>query len=432
MRARRVVGILLAGAACCVPARGVDPPAPAPSDLRAGFLAQFPRSDANGTALELEERAAAIGIDLAPKPFWDPSTADEPPPSPHDGRARPAPGTDLQLPLSEFLQEELTVTTEKIGRASPLVERFLEEHEGEISQIQVFLLANEEPRWEVDVEAGVRAPLPNLVGMLRLQRLLLTRALIRAREGKADDAVAVLESSWRLQSAVLSRPELISQLIAIAVAKLQAGVLRKIDSPAYGWAERLRSPSFGVNGYEAALQNETWMTSSEVATQEELGETGRFYRRFIERVERFSSCSWSADIVEGAWRDAAAEMNNEDGSKIHPETWAVPNLKNGLMRARRVAIDSELTALVLDARAERAAERRPQWPARLLTLNAGICPEARWSYRVDANGTARFRFENRLEGADSAPFQLPLEFTAGKPRPPKPRVVVHPPLALGR
>src|SRR5436190_12596394 len=61
-----VLGLLSA----CTAAYAVEPPRP--SDLRVAFEAQFPKSDANGTALDLERLAARIGIDLAPRALADP------------------------------------------------------------------------------------------------------------------------------------------------------------------------------------------------------------------------------------------------------------------------------------------------------------------------------------------------------------------------
>ena len=383
--------------------RAGEPPHAA--DLRADFDAQFPKSAANGTALD----------------------------PPDDGRTRPAPGTENRLAFQDFVQKELAVTNERIGRAAPAIERFLEDRGGEISRIEGLLLTHEEPRWEIDVGAEAKAPIPNLLGILRLQRLLLTRALVFAREGRTDDALETMEASWRLQGSVLSRPEIISQLIAIAVARFQAGVLRKIDSPAYGWSERLRSPGAGVDGYEAALQNEAWFFPARADPKDELFSRAKFAanRAFLAGVEREDLCSWSPDGLEAMWQDAASGIEDEPIRNFIAEV-AWPNIANGLLRARQVAVDSELTALILDARAERAAQRRPHWSGRLLTLGTGVCPDARWSYRVSLNGTARFAFEGRLEGADGAPFRLPLEFTAGKAKPSKVKIVPHVPLAPGR
>jgi len=286
------------------------------------------------------------------------------------------------------------------------------------------LLSHEEPRWELDVQARRDMPIPNLLGNIRLQRVLLTRALLLAREGNPDAAIETMEASWRLQSSLLTRPDLISHLIAIAVARFEAGVLRKIDSPAFGWSERLRSPSFSPAGYEEALVSEAWFLSSE----DHAVSYARAWRLFIDILERRPLCAWSDDAIAIAHEEAAMELSEDEQRVVF--AIASPNLNNGLLRARLVAVDAELTALILDARAERVALRRPRWPAKLLTVGTGVCPEAKWTYRALPDGTARFRFESHLEGPEGVPFRLPLEFTAGTPlkrRPSKKGVVVNPP-----
>jgi hypothetical protein len=361
---------------------------------------------------------------------WDREKPDETPPPPKDGRARPAPGTENRLAFGDYLQRELAVADERIGPAPPAIERFLEERDGEISAIESVLLNADEPRWELDVTASMEAPMLNLAGAIRLQRLLMTRALLLARSGSPDAAVETMEASWRLHDAFLSRPDLLSQIIAIGVARLQAGVLRKIDSPAYGWSDRLRSGGGPLAAYEAAFQNEAWIIPRGLEGWEPYAlEDARSRSRYLENLGRRSLCEWSSAVFDDARDEAAVEIVDVDHRAMFLQLRA-KNFPDGLLRARRAAIDSELTALILDARAERAALRTPRWPAKLLTRNAGVCPEAVWSYRVERNGTARFRFDSRFDDTDSSPMHLPLEFTAGKPlkrRPAKKGVVVNPP-----
>lgn len=95
----------------------------------------------------------------------------------------------------------------------------------------------------------------------------------------------------------------------------------------------------------------------------------------------------------------------------------VPDLTNAFGRWGRYLVDAELTALVLDARAERAASREKTWPGKLFTLGAGICQES-WTYRATAKGTATLAFQGS-HAKDAAPptRHLPLTFTAGVPEP---------------
>jgi hypothetical protein len=153
----------------------------------------------------------------------------------------------------------------------------------------------------------------------------------------------------------------------------------------------------------------------------------------VEILEKRGLCSWTSAVLQEAWQEAARQIETFEARVL--ADIAVPNVFNGLLRARRAAIDSELTALVLDARSEREAQRRPRWPAKLLTLNTGVCSEARWFYRVERDGTALLGLQGLTEDSDMAGFRLPLEFTAGKPlvrRPARKGVVVNRAPAISR
>ncbi|MEP6767360.1 MAG: hypothetical protein ABJC61_01735 [Acidobacteriota bacterium] len=376
---------------------------PSPSAFRSGFEAEFPRADANGPALELEFLAASMGIDLAPK-----DAVRRVRPTEEQAAAYVGPGG--------YLEGQLMGADERIAAPPVPVERFLEDHASALDGVK-FLLLRSEPRWEMDVTVGLRGPMANVLGHIRLQRLLLTRALLEGRAGQPDDAVQTLEASWRLNESLASRPDLMSHLIVVAVARLQAGALRKVDSPAYGWSDRLRDGNLFA-GYFTALQNEFWWNPDHRDLTGEAGAVGRVWRNLAERLQGGDVCRWTAASVNDAWYEAfASEIPDEEERLL--DITATPNLKDSFFRWRRYLIDSELTALILDARAERANSRRHDWPEKLLTAGRGVCSEGKWSYRVAPNGTATIALKSDAGEPGSAPLRLPLAFTAGIPVAPR-------------
>ena len=379
---------------------------PSAAAFRSAFEAEFPKADANGPALHLESLAASLGIDLAPK----------------DAPKRTRPTEDLAAAYvapGEYLDTQLSGSDERISPPPETVARFLAEHANALEEIQSVLLRSE-PRWEIDVTLGLRGPMANVLGHIRLQRLLLTRALLESREGKPDDAVQTLEASWRLNEELASRPDLMSHLIVVAVARLQTGVLRKVDSPAWGWSDRLRDGKLFA-GYLAALENECWSNPDLRDLTGEAGAFGRMLRRIADAYRQRDLCEWTRDSLDQVWQDA-------HNAELADMEVAFPNLQESFFRWRRYLLDSELTALVLDARAERAASRRHLWPEKLLSVGVGVCPDRKWSYRLGQNGTATLAVDGDAMEAGSAPLRLPLTFTTGtaapaqrKPsRPPRP------------
>jgi hypothetical protein len=421
--------------ALCADLRAQDHPEPA--SFRSAFEAQFPKSEASAGALELERLAAALGFELAP--FETQPAPDRAETTPGDAsepavfalkvekqRPRPSPEAKASLQavsgmIGQFLDRELKTPEERIGPLPSRFQSFLEEHDAAAAALESMLVRRSDLRWEIDVSQGSNAPIPTLGGIMRLQRFLGVRALAKARRGETDAALQALEAAWRLNEAVSARPELISQLIAVAAAKITVGVLRKLDSPAYGWADRLRGGDL-FSAYLASFQNQVWYSSDVYSSDVrdltgEAGAYGRVLRNVAEEFEQRDLCSWTPDRMQESW-NRAVQNESRDGALIE---MAVPNLLESFARWRRFQIDAELTALVLDARAERAASRRRDWPSKLHSIGASVCPGEPWTYRNAGNGTATFAFEGRITESPSAALRLPLGFTAGTPRAPAPR-----------
>ncbi len=422
------IAILIAAASGL--ARGADPPQPAA--FRTAFEAQYPKTSVTGGALALETLAAAVGIDLVPRdvePEVVPDAATTPPAVPQvrvsRRRVRPTEAAAKELTAiaslaSLFTEREVKTSTEKIGPPPAALERFLSERDGEISEIRSQLLREEEVAWEMDVSQRSESPFPGLQGVMRLQRILLSRALVESRSGKNDDALQTLEASWNLNAPLRGRPEIICQLILLAMGKLQVGVLRKIDAPAFGWADRLRSGEMTA-GYVAAFENQIWFVDGTLTDLTgKNGGWGRVYRRLGEEFHSRSLCASTPESLrDAASRARLEELDHAESGEPDPEH--VPDLVDGFLRVRRYEIDAELTALIVDARIERAASRRRHWPGRLLSIGGGVCPDEKWTYRLFENGTVRFAFEGRVAESDSPAVRMPFEFLAGKPMPPPKR-----------
>ncbi len=396
---------------------------PAAAPFRSAFLAQFPKAEATAAALELERIAATLGLDLVPKEEslappaeGGPKETEARPKSfPINGNQRSRPAAEeiaayqqAASSVSEFVERELKTPEERIGAPPAPSERFLSDHEGAMAAVESVLLRGAEVQWEMDVTQGHTAPIPNIQGQLRLQKLLVARALIEARRGETENALQTLEASWRFNETLSSRPEFISQLIVVAIAKLQAGALRKLDTPVYGWADRLRSQSL-FSGFLAAFQNQVWYSNDVQDLTGEAGAFGRILRQVAEEFQRRDLCWWTPEKLQEAWNLATREQDDPTAD------YRAPNLMRTFERWRHYLIDVELTALILDARAERAASRQQAWPEKLLSVGRGVCPDAGWSYRPSAKGTATFAFEGRIVEDEGVALRLPLTFTAGVP-----------------
>jgi hypothetical protein len=137
------------------------------------------------------------------------------------------------------------------------VAEFLTRHSGEVAAIEAHVLGSEPITWANDLQGGHEAPIPPLTAHRSLQTVLLARALVAARSGDDPAAERALAASWRLGLVLRERPEILSQLLAAALAGSYNGVVRRIRSrrrahvgaPAPDWRQ----------GMVRSMQVEAWM-----------------------------------------------------------------------------------------------------------------------------------------------------------------------------
>jgi hypothetical protein len=404
MRSRAVFAWTSVVLAAASPAPGEDWKPPPVFETREAFLAAYPKTEATAAALELEALAAAIGIDLAPKDDR----------RPHPGPADTEAYRKVALKAAEYLDASLESPADRLSAPDPALDAFLAQRAAAIAAVRSRLLRPEEIAWELDVSEGFDAGVPNFRGHVRLERLLGARALVEIRAGDSAAASQTLEAMWRLAEIDASRPGLFPLLIALADCRFIAGIARRLDAPAFEWIDRMRGRVF-FEAFLAQIQNERWFSNQEEPKAREIRDaTARIHGRVVEGLAEKTPCEWTRPGLRHLWEVAGA---GEDPTHAFIAGMAADNLVDMLMRWHRYLLDSELTALVLEARAERAAARDHAWPAKLLDLESAVCPGAFWSYRRKRDGTAAFAFEGRAPEGQKAGPVVPLEFRAGIPIP---------------
>ncbi len=246
----------------------------------------------------------------------------------------------------------------------------MEENDATVAAIVSAASGRREIVWDLNVTEGTKSPTPNWGGLMSLQRVLAARALLDLRRGDSDSALEAIEAIWRIARSLTVRPELLSQLMAMVQARLAVGLLRKVQAPAYGWETRLREGQF-YQGFLAAFQNDPWPSANDPALTEQVETLARIYRRFADGLIEKGACAWTRDDLQHSWDVAVSGESDPEQMVV---TIASSSIISWLMRSFRLLLDSELTALVLEARAERAASRQDEWPARLPNLESTVCP----------------------------------------------------------
>ena len=419
---RRVLAALLSISLAATAAFGGDWTPPPVAATWKAYEAAYPKKTSSAAALEIESLAARLGIETAPegRAVADPDDGEKVVHlRPDDGRERP----DAELAkrmhptisaAGHWAEKELAEPSARIGPPEEPVLRFFDENAATLDAIAAVASGTRPIDWELDVALRSESPLPNLLGLSRLQRVLAARALLQVRAGDNDAALVTIDGMWRLAASLGDQPYLISQLIALTQVRLVVGLLRKVDAPAFGWEQRLRQQPFYA-AFLAAFQNDPWPVAADPERAQTVETITRIYRRFADGLAEKSACEWTRETMTRSFQVAASA---EDASDETIASVAWDSIVDMIPRAQRLMLDSELTALVLQARAEKAASREGEWPARLPDLESSVCPGRFYSYR--RAGGITLSLEGPLPAEDRHGLVLPMTFRGPPPPTPTP------------
>jgi hypothetical protein len=382
------------------------------------ILERYPPREANAAALELERQSAALGIDLATRSY--------------EGRERPAPKKVLafrrvKLAIGEYLQEQIERPHREAKPPPPELAAFLDAHRAELETMQEVLRHGEAPYWELRLDLTFEAPVPNLLGQIDLQRLLLAETLERNARGDRGGARAGLEASWKLNRALRDDPQLITQLIAMAVTRMQVGVLRQLEVAPDAWLRRLSEHDFRESLFLSMQLEARLMTLIDhgalidgelMPLQRLLVILGRPYARFcfatvsdefrrrLDRLAEVEAMCWGRFADTGVDLEVPVPRWNLLGKLV------VPYLGGAVERLARLELDLELSGKLLELEAARAGGG--VWPPELPGIEASaVCPAERWVYRIEPDGGMTIAFSREHDWRNYQGPILPARFRVG-------------------
>jgi hypothetical protein len=333
----------------------------------AHFKARFPKMPDSPDGLEIDEMSRRLGIRLGYRK-GDYST--------------PPTNRDALQAVSTFIGS-LQHATDDRPRETPVEVRvFLTEHEADLAALEARVLAPGEIHWARDIDQGAAGPFPALLGHRYAVSVFLARALEADRRGDATSAARSLEASWKLTRSVKEHPETICTLIVAALNSLCDGVLRRISVVPPVWQERVTADdyrSLHVTGMQLDNANFQALAASNGGLREvgeldgsmnrETSAGAVIFRLMTAPYIRLSAAD-ASEKMQATIRDFretdlcdSASKALDDRVKARFPRWnfigrlAAPSAGTLLGAAREVALDAELTAQVLEARALAAAGR---------------------------------------------------------------------------
>ncbi len=367
---------------------------------------KFPPADRNVAAEEMERLALALGID------WNSQSA-----APEDHPAKEDLAAYRGAQIGSWLDAQIKTSEDSISAASPKLAEFLQTRGPVISRL-VGVLQRDVPDWGFRLTDDTKPP-PFLL-VVWLQRVLLADALVKEHSGSPREAGQLLEASWSLSRSLSSRPELISQLLAISIAKLQIGVVRRMSEPSFDWLDRMSGEEPWDRAIDAMENGPLIMTANHGPKPpgqfEDLWVRG--LRAAGENLRDFSACRAAKLTVDELWEPVLEQLEHwkEEGvdtvrgAGVFKEISA-ENLLQIVRRVARLRIDRELTAKILELRGEKAASRDRRWPSRFLDIGSEACPEGSYEYQLRGRGMS-IRFRGDIEDPAAPSLVLPLSFEA--------------------
>jgi hypothetical protein len=379
---------------------------------------KYPKRRTNETAKKLEQLTSGTVFDLTPVIGSVDST----------GKRL---GTEWNRSQSavDYLLAQFAKPEASIDPPPEETIRFLNERRVALDAIEALLVAGPPPEWALDlsIPADERRA-PNGLGQIRVQRILLARALTAAQGEHGDVSARSLEASWNLNESLRMRPETISALLGIAIARLEVGVLRKVNVEESVWEKRLTALNpraslldwIGLH-YRLNSLRKSWNAVKNDADRSSFQPVRDFLERPWYRME-MADCSDLMRIELDRLRssplsDRSFKAENEKkglGLAHILASIALPNIRNSFVRADRLVVDAELTSKILEARSLRR-ENGGRWPAAIPGIEASRYPEASWRYEASPDGgRMSIAFSRALTFPDGQGWKrsLPLRFSS--------------------
>jgi len=304
---------------------------------------RYPDMETNAAATALTKLTSSLGVSTAP--LVKETSAD------YDV---------IKEPLNKYFRAELERVGDQFQPPPAKVAAYLAQHDAQLNAIRDHVVAAGPIRWVQHFKLGHDAPLPNLLGQMTLTKLFTARALAKAANHDAtawDDLHAI----WLLDRELWNRPELISQLIALAGTRMVNASAAKMPLPVPPWFHEVQSFDYDHN-FAASYQAEAWMINN---APRPAAQRPFFDACALDAVETMRH--WTTDLTTAKSCDLSPVQTMDIASWNVLARVAVPNLTGAWQRFGRFRAELEATDKIL-------AMRRGETPSA-----ATRCSDGTWS-----------------------------------------------------
>ncbi|MGK7875869.1 MAG: hypothetical protein AB4426_21995 [Xenococcaceae cyanobacterium] len=367
------------------------------------FVSLFPQTETNNSALKLEELAAKQG--LGPLLVTE-KTKKRFPTSQKNQQAF----EKIKEELNQYLETQVENPSDKVEVIPESLRRYLASQSAYLEAIRNHVLNSEMLRWEIpDLnEFTTESALPNFSGIFNLQQVLALDILEKNQLGQTTEAYKTLEVLWKINQSMRTRPELLSQLLALIIDNYMAGIARKIDGVSSDWECRIASlierdspQSFFISFageyliLARTLTSDTWQVVDWYWWNEEPPLYVKIIKPLFQPYLRFSAV--------GLWQQAKLNIYKFSEQKFcafycdNPEKeislllWTsisetvFPPLIHYVRLFNRTLINWELTEKVLQVK--EIAAQEGSLPQDISGIEESIYKDGKWIYQVESDDT---------------------------------------------
>jgi hypothetical protein len=345
-------------------------------------FARYPPREMNIAARSLIDITAAFGLDAAPRSDSELSRPE---------RATIQRFKEFKSHNKSWFREQMSLTATPGTPPPQFVTDYLAEFRSEIDRVQDVLLGDTKPAWKRDLSLLFAAPIPNLLGHIDLNNLLLTDCLAALDSGDNARAERALEAAWELGAALDDDLEMITQLIRLAMLRSQAAVVRQMPWLEH-WIPRLDGNNLREAMERSLLHNGWGWPQYDYGASEDEGLmrrlNGAITGPFMKLGAVDASERWRRTILRlqkvPSWCRPALER--VDFSFKMPMPWwnrfgsILPfDFEQAVARVAKDQLQFELTRKLLEIAATRRSSGA--WPVvGAPWLQSRACPVDRWIY----------------------------------------------------
>lgn len=340
------------------------------------LLASYGHADDNASARRLIAIAQPVGIELR-----EMTSANGPDVLPHN--------------IARYVSVQAGATAD-VAAPPDTVRTYLDAHHLAVDALVDALATGDPPVWKADAATNFESDV-SLLGIERLNDLLLADALLRQSQNRPVDADRLMRTAWQVLRSVRDEPRPITFSIAMNFANTDVAVLRRLGVDPNAWRSRLGEFDY-VEGLKRSIEADA------VARLVRSPQPSMFSRAFdVDYLD--GTRATLQHLAAASLTDTLAfptpslvESTYHRWSDVAPGKIVIRIAQPGLERlwrsAQQVMLNIELTDRVLDAREEKT--HLGHWPDAMPPVPSMWVPGASWVYRREPEDAISIALDRTL------------------------------------